>query len=63
MSVRTMRNLALALALFTFSAPLLEGCATATGAAVGAGIGSFSGNAGTGALIGGSIGAVIDIVD
>lgn len=42
---------------------LLYGCATATGAVVGAGIGSLSGNAGQGALIGGAVGAVVDIVD
>ncbi|CAN7588991.1 hypothetical protein LJR219_004395 [Phenylobacterium sp. LjRoot219] len=41
----------------------LATCATATGAAVGAGIGSLSGDAGKGAVIGGSVGAVIDIID
>ncbi|WP_163263149.1 hypothetical protein [Caulobacter sp. 17J65-9] len=55
-----MRKLATALAAVAL---VLAGCATATGAVVGAGIGSLSGNAGTGALIGGSVGAVIDIVD
>jgi hypothetical protein len=45
------------------AALLIGSCATATGAVVGAGIGSLSGNAGKGALIGGSVGAVVDIVD
>jgi len=41
----------------------LVGCATAGGAAVGAGIGSMSGNTKSGALIGGGIGLIIDSMD
>jgi len=48
----------LALSLITIS-----GCATVAGALIGAGIGSFSGDAGKGALIGAGAGAVVDIVD
>jgi hypothetical protein len=42
---------------------MVVGCATVTGGLIGAGIGSFSGNAGKGALIGAGAGAVVDIVD
>jgi len=48
----------LALSLITIS-----GCATVAGGLIGAGIGSFSGDAGKGALIGAGAGAVVDIVD
>ena len=41
----------------------LVGCATAGGAAIGAGIGSMSGNTKTGALIGGGVGLIIDSMD
>jgi hypothetical protein len=41
----------------------ISGCATVTGGLIGAGIGSFSGDAGKGALIGAGAGAVVDIVD
>lgn len=39
------------------------GCATVTGAAVGAGIGAIAGDTGKGAAIGAGVGAVIDIID
>ena len=55
---RLLRLVVLALSLVTIS-----GCATVAGGLVGAGIGSFSGNAGKGALIGAGTGAVVDIVD
>ena len=42
---------------------VLEGCATAGGAAAGAGVGALAGDAKKGAVIGGTVGAVIDIVD
>ena len=48
----------LALSLITIS-----GYATVDGGLIGAGIGSFSGDAGKGALIGAGAGAVVDIVD
>ncbi len=48
----------LALSLVTSS-----GCATVTGGLIGAGVGSFSGDAGKGALIGAGAGAVVDILD
>jgi hypothetical protein len=40
----------------------LAGCATVAGTAIGAGIGSMSGNAGAGAAIGGGIGMLVDIL-
>ncbi|HEY2358336.1 MAG TPA: hypothetical protein VGH86_12865 [Phenylobacterium sp.] len=58
-----MRKLTLVVLMIVLTAPALLSCATVGGAAVGAGIGSLSGNAGQGALIGGAIGAVVDIVD
>ena len=41
---------------------VLAGCATVAGTAIGAGIGSMSGNAGAGAAIGGGIGMLVDIL-
>ena len=41
---------------------ILAGCATMAGTAIGAGIGSMSGNAGAGAAIGGGIGMLVDIL-
>jgi len=41
---------------------ILAGCATMAGTAIGAGIGSMSGNAGAGAAIGGGIGMLVDII-
>jgi hypothetical protein len=38
-------------------------CATVGGAAIGAGIGSISGNAGTGAVIGAGVGMMVDVID
>lgn len=42
---------------------LLAACATVGGAAIGAGIGSISGNAGTGAVIGAGVGLMVDVID
>jgi len=42
---------------------ILASCATAKGAAIGAGIGAITGNAGKGAKIGAGVGAIVDIVD
>ena len=53
----------LRLAVLTLTLTMVVGCATVTGGLIGAGIGSFSGNAGKGALIGAGAGAVVDIVD
>jgi len=53
----------LRLAGLTLTLTMVVGCATVTGGLIGAGIGSFSGNAGKGALIGAGAGAVVDIVD
>ena len=50
--------LVLPLSLITIS-----GCTTVSGGLIGAGIGSFSADAGKGALIGAAAGAVVDIVD
>jgi hypothetical protein len=48
--------------LCTFSSIfVLSSCATATGTAVGAGIGYVAGDTQTGALIGGSTGLLMDI--
>ena len=58
-----MKRFAIVCLFAALVAPALQSCATAGGAAIGAGIGSLSGNAGQGALIGGAIGAVVDIVD
>jgi hypothetical protein len=55
---RLLRLVVLALSLVAISA-----CATVGGGLIGAGIGSFSGDAGKGALIGAGAGAVVDIVD
>ena len=55
---RLFRLVVLALSLVTISA-----CATVAGGLIGAGIGSFSGDAGKGALIGAGTGAVVDIID
>jgi predicted small secreted protein len=41
---------------------VLAACATVAGTAIGAGIGSISGNTGAGALIGGGIGMMVDIL-
>ena len=41
---------------------IVAGCATVAGTAIGAGIGSMSGNAGAGAAIGGGIGMLVDIL-
>ena len=57
-----MKRLARLLVITTLGLALV-GCATATGAVIGAGIGSLSGDMGKGAAIGGAIGAVVDIVD
>ena len=40
----------------------LTGCATVAGTAVGAGIGSLSGDTRTGALIGGGVGLMVDVL-
>lgn len=40
---------------------VLTACATATGTAVGAGIGHIAGDTKTGALIGGSVGLMYDV--
>lgn len=40
---------------------ILSACATATGTAVGAGVGYIAGDAKTGALIGGSTGLLMDV--
>lgn len=53
------RRLAVMGSLFSFL--LLSACATATGAAVGAGVGYIAGDTETGALIGGSTGLLMDI--
>ena len=57
-----MRRL-LRLAVLTLTLSVISGCATVAGGLIGAGIGSFSGDAGKGALIGAGAGAVVDIVD
>jgi hypothetical protein len=54
---------ALSAALITATVSLLSGCATTKGAAVGAGIGAMTGDAGRGARIGASTGAIVDILD
>lgn len=41
----------------------LAACATVAGTAVGAGIGSISGDTRTGALVGGSMGLLYDVLD
>jgi hypothetical protein len=41
---------------------VLAACATMAGTAIGAGIGSISGNTGAGALIGGGVGMLVDIM-
>jgi predicted small secreted protein len=41
---------------------VLAACATVAGTAIGAGIGSISGNTGAGALIGGGVGMLVDIL-
>ena len=41
---------------------VLASCATAAGTAVGAGIGSLSGNTEAGALMGGGVGMMVDIM-
>jgi hypothetical protein len=42
---------------------LLVGCATVAGTAIGAGIGSISGNTAAGAMIGGGVGMMVDVID
>ena len=42
---------------------LVTGCASVYGGMIGAGIGSFSDNAGAGMLIGAGVGGLIDIMD
>ena len=46
-----------------FQIVLLTACATVAGTAIGAGIGSISGNTGAGALIGGGVGMMVDVID
>jgi len=41
---------------------VLAACATVAGTAIGAGIGSISGNTTAGALIGGGVGMLIDVL-
>ena len=41
---------------------VLAACATMAGTAIGAGIGSISGNTGAGALIGGGVGMLVDLM-
>lgn len=45
------------------SAAVLQGCATAKGAAAGGVIGGLAGDAGKGAKIGASVGFVVDVFD
>ncbi|MCC8362421.1 hypothetical protein LK996_04960 [Lysobacter sp. A6] len=42
---------------------LLAACATVAGTAIGAGIGSVSGNTAAGAMIGGGVGMMVDVID
>jgi hypothetical protein len=53
------RRFATLLAALTLST--LAACATVAGTAIGAGIGSLSGNTTAGALIGGGIGMLVDV--
>ena len=41
---------------------VLAACATMAGTAIGAGIGSISGNTAAGALIGGGVGMLVDVL-
>jgi len=41
---------------------VLAGCATMAGTAIGAGIGSVSGNTSAGAMIGGGVGMMVDVL-
>lgn len=47
--------------IFLIGIITVTGCATAGGTAIGAGIGSLSGDTKTGALIGGGAGLMIDV--
>ena len=52
----------LQLAIAALAIVVIAGCATVAGTAIGAGIGSMSGNAGAGAAIGGGIGMLVDVL-
>ena len=49
--------------ILAISVVTLGACATVAGTAVGAGIGSLSGDTRTGALIGGGVGLMFDVFD